>query len=113
MRTIGVVTSVLVVALVGVGGLTTTHAQKQKSQSSTQVATLSVPDMFCEGCAAGVKIAANKVDGVKGVKTDFDKRIAEVTFDPSKTSAEAIASAITKGTGFKTEVLKSGKTSKT
>jgi copper chaperone CopZ len=43
------------------------------------------------------------------VKTDSDTRTAEVTFDPSKTTAQAIASAITKGTGFETEVQPSSK----
>ena len=60
--------------------------------------------MDCAGCEVGVRIAAGKVDGVQGVKTDSDTRTAEVTFDPSKTTAQAIASAITKGTGFDTEV---------
>lgn len=109
MRTIGIVTTALVVALAGAGLLTTTHAQKQKPEGSTQVVTLKVPDMFCGGCELAVKMAANKVNGVKGVKTDSEKRTAEVTFDPSKTNAGAIASAITKGTGFKTEAPKSGK----
>ncbi len=109
MRTIGVVTAVLAVALAGAALLTTTHAQKQKADSGTQVVTLNVPDMFCGGCEVGVKVAANKVDGVKAVKTDSDKRTAVVTFDPSKTSAEAIASAITKNAGFKVEVPKAAK----
>ena len=110
MRTIGVVTTVLAVALIGAGLLTTTHAQKPRPDGATQqVATLNVPDMFCGGCEVAVKIAATKVDGVKDVKTDPDKRTAEVTFDPSKTNAEAIARAITKRTGFEAKALKSEK----
>ncbi len=109
MRTIGVVTAVFVVGLAGAGLLTTTHAQKQKPDSGTQVVMLKVPDMFCGGCEVGVKIAATKVDGVKDVKTDSVKRTAEVTFDTSKTNAEAIASAITKNSGFKVEVPKAAK----
>jgi copper chaperone CopZ len=108
MRTIGVVTAVFVVTLAGVGLLTTTRAQKQTLQGSTQVVTLKVPDMDCGGCEMGVKVAANKADGVKDVKTSLDTRTADVTFDPSKTSAEVIAKAITKGTGFTVEVPKSG-----
>lgn len=42
MRTIGVVTTVFVVALAGAGLLTTTHAQKQKGEASTQVVTLAI-----------------------------------------------------------------------
>ncbi len=66
--------------------------------------------MDCAGCEVGVKIAAGKVDGVKGVNTDSDKRTVEVTFDPSKTNAQAIANAIAKGTGFETEVPPAAKT---
>ena len=84
-------------------------AQAQVATQPLEVAILNVPDMFCAGCEVGVKIAANKIEGVKEVKTDSDKRTAYVTFDPSKTTAQAIASAITKGTGFKTEVANSSK----
>jgi mercuric ion binding protein len=109
MRTIRAVTAAFVVALTGVGLVTIAHAQKQTPVSATQVVTLKVPDMFCGGCEVGVKVAATKVDGVKGVKTDSGKRIAEVTFDPAKTTPEAIASAITKNSGFKVEVPKTTK----
>lgn len=109
MRTLGVVTAVFVVALAGAALLTTTHAQNQKPDSGTQAVTLKVPDMFCGGCELAVKMAANKVAGVKDVKTDSDKRTAEVTYDPSKTNADAIASAITKNSGFKVEVPKAPK----
>jgi len=109
MRAIGVVTAVFVVALAGAGLLITTHAQNRKPESGMQVVTLKVPDMFCGGCEVGVKVAANKVDGVKNVKTDSDKRMAEVTFDPTKTAPEAIARAITKNAGLKVEVPKAAK----
>jgi len=91
-----------------------TQAQKQQADGPAQivtqraqVVTLSLPEMDCPGCEVGVKIAANKADGVTDVKTNSDTRTAEVTFDPSKTNAEAIASAITKGTGFKVGVPES------
>jgi mercuric ion binding protein len=100
----------LVVGLATVALPATTHAQDTNAQS--RVVTLRVPEMFCGGCEAAVKMAANKVTGVKAVKTDSDKRIAEVTFDASKTTPETIAAAITKGSGFKTEVQKPTKTKK-
>ena len=84
-------------------------AQAQLATHQLEVVTLKVPDMFCAGCEVGVKIAANRIEGVKDVKTDADTRTADVTFDPSKTTAQAIAAAITKGTGFKTETADSGK----
>ena len=102
MRTISLIASALVVTLAVAGFPTRAHAQKKNGQ--TQVVTLKVPDMFCGGCEVAVKIAANKVDGVKGVRTSTEKRTAEVTYDPSQTNAAAIATAITKNSGFKVEV---------
>ena len=116
MRTLGLiaVAAGITVTLLVVGSRTEGHKQDpaapaQVATNPSQVVRLSVPDMFCAGCEVGVKIAATRVDGVTNVKTDSDQRTADVTFDPSKTTAQAIASAITKGTGFKTEVPKSDK----
>ena len=111
MRTIGVAAAVFVMALASTGLLTTTYAQNQQPQkpNSTRLVTLKVPDMDCAGCEVGIKIAAGKVNGVKDVKTNSETRTAAVTFDPSKTNPEAIASAITKSTGFKVEVPKTAK----
>ena len=95
MRVVGLIVGVLAVTLTVVGVTSRGQGHKQ---------------LFCAGCEVGVKIAANKVDGVKEVKTDSDTRTVAVTFDPSKSTAQAIASAITKGTGFKTELAISGST---
>jgi len=115
-RTIGLVATGLfvVLALVGIGLRTQAQrqdvvAQKPAVAEQAEVVTVGVPDMDCAGCEVGVKIAAGKVDGVRDVKTSSDTRTADVTFDPSKTNAEAIASAITRDTGFKVEVPKAGK----
>jgi copper chaperone CopZ len=117
MKTIGLIAaaSVLTVAIVAVRSRTPERNQARKVGAevvavNSQMVTLKVPKMDCAGCEVGVRIAASKVNGVKDVKTDSDKRTAEVTFDPSKTTAQAIASAITKGTGFETEVPQTDKT---
>ncbi len=113
MKIIGLVAAaVLVVVAVTVAGVrsgTTARNQgpdvsPQAIATSWQTVTLSVPKMDCAGCEIGVRIAASKVDGVKEVKTDSDKRTADVTFDPAKATAQAIADAIKMGTGFETEV---------
>jgi copper chaperone CopZ len=78
----------------------------QKPEAQTKVATLKVPDMFCGGCEVAVKRAAKKVVGVTEVTTNSDKRIVDVTYDPAKTNANAIAAAITKNSGFKAEAPK-------
>ena len=114
MRVVGLIVGVLAVTLTVVAVTSRGQGHKQDTPAQTQVAAgraqtviLNVPEMFCAGCEVGVKIAANKVDGVKEVKTDSDTRTVAVTFDPSKSTAQAIASAITKGTGFKTDIAMS------
>jgi mercuric ion binding protein len=116
MKTIGLIAAALVVtvAIVAVRSRTPARHQDHEATAQTasvdsQIVTLKIPKMDCAGCEVGVRIAAGKVDGVKGVNTDSDKRTAEVTFDPSKTTAQAIATAITRGTGFETEVPPSAK----
>jgi len=110
---------VVVIALVVVGWAATGLRQKQGAQAQvsqvqtsqaheSRVSLMKVEDMFCAGCAVAVQAAAKKVAGVDEVKVDHEKGTAEITYDPSKTSAQTIASAITKGTGFKTEVVETG-----
>ncbi len=111
MKTIGLIAAALVVtvAIVAVRSRAPERHPDQEAGAhavsvASQIVTLKIPGMDCAGCEVGVRIAAGKVNGVKGVHTDSDKRTVEVTFDPSKTTAQAIATAITKGTGFETEV---------
>ena len=115
MRTIGLITAALAVTVTIAALSSRTQRFKQEGAVrasgavEVQVVTLKVPDMFCAGCEVGVKIAANKVEGVTDVKTDSGERTADVTFDPSKTTAQAVANAITRATGFKTEVANGAK----
>lgn len=111
MKTIGLITAVVVlgVALLALRSRTPEHAQSrevaaQTAPSHVETVTLKVPKMDCAGCEIGVRIAAGKVDGVKETKTDSDQRTAQVVFDGAKTSAQAIATAIKSGTGFDVEV---------
>ena len=73
------------------------------AKSEAQVCTLKVTGMTCAGCEAAVRIAARRVEGVTSVKVSYAKGNAEVTFDPSKTTADAIAKAVTEKSGFKAE----------
>lgn len=74
----------------------------EKNQTGT-VSVLKVSGMSCGACAARVEKAAKKIDGVRSAKVSQPKGQAEITFDPAKTSAEAIAKIIEDKTGFKTE----------
>jgi copper chaperone CopZ len=84
---------------------TAIHAasDQQTDKSATQVCTLKVSGMTCAGCEAAVKMAARSVDGVKDVKASYEKKNAEVTYDPAKTTPDAIAKVITEKSGFKAE----------
>lgn len=93
------VSSLLVLTLV-VAGVFSAAAQ-QAQRSSVKVCTLNVTGMTCAGCEAAVRNAAKSVDGVKDVKASYDKKNAEVTYDPTKTSPVAIAKVITDRSGFK------------
>ena len=61
-----------------------------------QILELEIEGMTCEACDSHVAHAAQEVDGVIEAKADNKTGIAEVKFDKSKTSKEAIISAIDK-----------------
>lgn len=103
-RTIGTIPVLLTVIGVTVtinGGSNPATADEVQK---TAMCTLKVAGMTCGGCAAAVKSAAKKVDGVKEAAVSYEKGLAEVTYDPAKTSPRAIAQAITKRSGFNAEV---------
>ena len=56
--------------------------------ASTQVVTLSVPDMNCAARPITVKKALSKVDGVGKIIVSLEKHEAEVSFDDTKTSVK-------------------------
>ena len=76
--------------------------------AATQTATLSVPTMDCPVCPITVKKALRNVPGVSEAKVDFAKRQAVVTFDPAKTSVEALTHA-TKDAGYPSTVATAAK----
>jgi len=79
-------------------------AVDQKTEkAATQTCTLKVSGMTCAGCEAAVRLAARSVEGVKDAKVNYAKGNAEVTYDPAKTTPEAIAKVITEKSGFKAE----------
>jgi copper chaperone CopZ len=63
-----------------------------------------ITGMACSACANTVERAAKKIPGVTSAKAHQPSGSAEIRFDPAKTSAEAIAKAITAKTPFKAEV---------
>ena len=63
------------------------------AEAATQTVTLAVPGMTCVACPITVKKAISKVDGVSKVDVNFEKRVAIVTFDNSKTNVQKLSKA--------------------
>ena len=92
----------LVAAIFVLVGLAPASAQQKNATIKT--CSLTVSGMTCAGCEAAVRNAAKTVNGVTSVKASYDKKTAEVTYDVTKTTPEAIAKAITARSGFKATV---------
>jgi periplasmic mercuric ion binding protein len=61
--------------------------------------TLQVSNMTCATCPIAVRMALEKVRGVDAAKVDYKSKLAVVTFDPAKTTPEALMKA-TANAGF-------------
>jgi periplasmic mercuric ion binding protein len=61
--------------------------------AAIQTVTLAVPDMTCAACPITVKKALTRVNGVTGVKVNYEKRQAVVTYDDTKTNIETLTRA--------------------
>ena len=61
--------------------------------AATQTVTLAVPGMTCAACPLTVKQALNKVKGVSKAEVSYEKRQAVVSFDDTKTNAQALTKA--------------------
>jgi mercuric ion binding protein len=61
--------------------------------AAPQTVQLSVPGMTCAACPITVKKALSKVDGVSKAEVSYEKRLAVVTFDDSKTSVQELTKA--------------------
>lgn len=76
-------------------GMACAVAMTAPAWAAVRTVTLSVPTMDCPVCPITVKKALTKVDGVSKAEVDFDKRLAKVTFDDSKTNVDALTKATT------------------
>src|SRR5204863_447201 len=69
--------------------------------------TLAVDQMTGAACPITVHKALSHVAGVAQATVDMETHTATVTFDPAKTTAEALATAVTNA-GYPAKVLKNG-----
>jgi copper ion binding protein len=66
----------------------------QKKQN-LEIATIKASSMVCNTCAKTIEKAVYRVEGVKEVNVDVDKKLVEVKFVSLQTNVEFIESAIT------------------
>lgn len=64
-------------------------------QNSSQSVTLDVRNMSCAMCPLTIRKALQGVNGVNEAKVDFASKTVAVSFDPQKTSIDALIKAIT------------------
>lgn len=103
MRTFIAMMSILGTLGIGVA------AEMQEKAPAGQLCVLKVSGMHCGACAKTVEQAAKKIEGVTAAKASQPKGTAEITYDPTKTTPDAIARIISQKTPFKAEVSKADK----
>ena len=74
-------------------------------KSNIQQVKFGIKGMTCEACTETINLALSKVPGVLEYKTDYKTGSSTVKFDNSKTSENAIASAVNE-TGYKVSETK-------
>lgn len=75
-----------------------------KKDGKCEFTTISVKGMTCGGCEKSVTAALSKIDGVlKVVNVSHKDGVAEICYDPGKTSGDALAKVISKE-GYQAEV---------
>ena len=69
--------------------------------------TLGVEHMTCAACPITVRKALSQVAGVSASTVDMKAHTATITFDPTRTTPEALAMAVSNA-GFPARVLRDG-----
>jgi periplasmic mercuric ion binding protein len=75
--------------------------------AESRTITLGVEHMTCATCPITVRKALSQVPGVAESTVDMKAHTATVTFDPTKTTPEVLATAVTRA-GFPAKVVHNG-----
>ncbi len=91
----------------GCGAPEKTIAQTTSTSTQTETKTvrLDIEGMTCGSCAASVKTALGKLDGVRNVRISFEQKGGTVEFDATKVDEARIVEAVNKA-GFKAQQSK-------
>jgi len=71
-----------------------TSAAKTSVVADTQRVTIKVTGMFCESCAVTVRAMLKRTDGVQSATVDGKRGEAVVSYDPTKTTPQALVDVI-------------------
>ncbi|MBM4161855.1 MAG: heavy-metal-associated domain-containing protein [Ignavibacteria bacterium] len=80
-------TAMLTLSTIGVG-------QTKKTESDLQTVMIKVPTVVCNSCAKTISSAVKKVEGVKSVSVDAEKKVAMVKYNPTKATLASLEKAI-------------------
>jgi len=75
------------------------------AQTGTKTVRLDIEGMTCGSCAASVKTALGKLDGIRNVQISFEQKGGTVEFDAAKVSEAKIVEAVNHA-GFKAQQSK-------
>ena len=90
--------------VLAVAGADTAAATGVEQQQTAAAAVIKISGMVCHLCAARVERAAPKIEGVHTINASQPQGQASVSYDPAKTTPEAIAKKIEELTAFRSKV---------
>ncbi|HVI90615.1 MAG TPA: mercury resistance system periplasmic binding protein MerP [Dongiaceae bacterium] len=85
--------------LLGVAIVLATAANAGGAMAAERSVTMAIQNMTCAACPYIVQKSMSAVDGVEKVEVSFEDKTATITFDDTKTTVDAIASA-SKNAGY-------------
>ncbi|NRA54477.1 MAG: heavy-metal-associated domain-containing protein [Gammaproteobacteria bacterium] len=77
------------------GTLSTTPLASQPPTTNEQNVVLVIKKMTCQLCSITIRIALERVNGVNSAWVDYATKTAMVSFDPTITTIDKIAAAVT------------------
>jgi mercuric ion transport protein len=81
-------------------GVASPTYSSQQSQPAIATALIGVEGMTCAACAATIRLALDRVKGVSSAEVSFERKEAQVTYDPALTTPDQLKAAID-AAGFK------------
>ena len=80
------------------------HARLCKGDGKCEFTTISIKGMTCGGCEKSISAALTEVPGVlKVLRVSYQDGLAEVCFDPNKTTGETLTTAVA-NTGYQAKI---------